>query len=135
MVLIQALSKVAENLTKHGGSQAGFRIAAARQELEVDRRPTLITTMQGVRKVPTSGGGRFGVDAVEMGSRNRTGMPLVRGGLRLGASVASPALSPTLGRASTSQTGVFIAPGRTTSRRIAHMVENDREGMERRRPS
>ena len=46
MVLIQALSKVVENLTKHGGSQVGFRIAAARQELEVDRRPTLITTKE-----------------------------------------------------------------------------------------
>ena len=46
MVLIQALSKVAENLTKHGGSQVGFRIAAARQELEVDRRPTLTTTKE-----------------------------------------------------------------------------------------
>ena len=44
MVLIQALSKV--NLTKHGGSQVGFRIAAARQELEVDRRPTLTTTKE-----------------------------------------------------------------------------------------
>ena len=29
MVLIQALSKIAENLTKHRGSQVGFRIAAA----------------------------------------------------------------------------------------------------------
>ena len=46
MVLVQALSKVAENLTKHGGSQVGFRIAAARQELEVDRRPTLTTTKE-----------------------------------------------------------------------------------------
>ena len=46
MVLIQALSKIAENLTKHGGSQVGFRIAAARQELEVDRRPTLTTTKE-----------------------------------------------------------------------------------------
>ena len=46
MVLMQALSKIAENLTKHGGSQVGFRIAAARQELEVDRRPTLITTKE-----------------------------------------------------------------------------------------
>ena len=46
MVLIQALSKIAENLTKHAGSQVGFRIAAARQELEVDRRPTLATTKE-----------------------------------------------------------------------------------------
>ena len=61
MVLIQALSKIAENLTKQGGSQVGFRVAAARQELEVDRRPTL-ETHQGVCRVPTSRSGRFGVD-------------------------------------------------------------------------
>lgn len=51
MVLIQALSKIAENLTKHAGSQVGFRIAAARQELEVDRRPTLQSSYKRRRRI------------------------------------------------------------------------------------
>ena len=147
MVLIQALSKVAENLTKHGGSQVGFRIAAAWQELEVDRRPTLITTKEfaeflqaeaedlalttpqpsstkttsAVAGTQPIAGAQPTIKALGGGhqSQNRHA---ATGGLRLDASMVSLAPSPTLGRASTSQIGVFIAPGRATS-------------LERRRPS
>ena len=58
MVLIQALSKIADNLTKHGGSQVGFRNAAARQELQVDPQPTLESTKKEIsfeRVVQTKG--------------------------------------------------------------------------------
>ena len=41
MILVQTLSKVADALSKHGGAQVGYRLASARQELQVDRQPSL----------------------------------------------------------------------------------------------
>ena len=46
LVLMQVLSKFAEALAKHGGSQVSYRISSVRQELSLDQLPTL----SGVRE-------------------------------------------------------------------------------------
>ena len=164
MVLIQALSKVAENLTKHGGSQVGFRIAAARQELEVDRRPTLTTTKEfaeflqaeaedlaltmphpssskTIRSSPSTGSWSsadyqgFGGWSWRWRGTAKNETRMSLLGTTAGCKRGESCTFAHSLEAATSQTGVSIGVGRTTLRRTVHMVENDLGRMERRRPS